>query len=107
MNPKEIEDQIKGLLGLNLGGVPPGTLPVAIGAGGPRSGNRHSRYSRLVVHRGTVMVLTLFLFFFILKIYICNFSDVEAVSHDHYAGLRRWRPLCTISPGLTGTTWTA
>jgi len=40
MNPKEIEDQIKGLLGLNLGGVPPGTLPVAIGPGGPRPGNR-------------------------------------------------------------------
>jgi len=36
MNPKEIEDQIKGLLGLNLGGVAPGTLPVAVGPGGPR-----------------------------------------------------------------------
>eukprot|EP00092_Neocalanus_flemingeri_P032761 GFUD01035632.1.p1 GENE.GFUD01035632.1~~GFUD01035632.1.p1 ORF type:complete len:1660 (-),score=542.26 GFUD01035632.1:232-5211(-) len=40
MNPKEIEDQIKGLLGLNLGGAAPGTLPVAVGPGGPRPGIR-------------------------------------------------------------------
>jgi len=42
MNPKDIEEQIKGLLGLNLGGAPPGTLPVASGSGGPRPASRSS-----------------------------------------------------------------
>jgi len=41
MKPKEIEDQIKGLLGLNLGGVAPGSLPVAGVPGGPRPGIRN------------------------------------------------------------------
>jgi len=41
MKPKEIEDQIKGLLGLNLGGVAPGSLPVAGLPGGPRPGVRN------------------------------------------------------------------
>jgi len=42
MKPQEIEDQIKGLLGLNLGGVAPGSLPVAGGpGGGPRPGTRN------------------------------------------------------------------
>jgi len=43
MKPKEIEDQIKGLLGLNLGGAAPGSLPVAgaPGGGGPRPGIRN------------------------------------------------------------------
>jgi len=41
MKPKEIEDQIKGLLGLNLGGVAPGSLPVAGVPGGPRPGVRN------------------------------------------------------------------
>jgi len=34
MKPKEIEDQIKGLLGLNLGGAPPGSLPLSVGSPG-------------------------------------------------------------------------
>jgi len=44
MKPKEIEEQIKGLLGLNLGGAAPGTLPLAAGPGaglGPRPGVRN------------------------------------------------------------------
>ena len=41
MKPKEIEDQIEGLLGLNLGGAPPGSLPLYDGS--PESSHQRPR----------------------------------------------------------------